>query len=153
MVDYVSESILHIRYGFSLFHLEKLIVLNQGMLSCSLNLIGSFMSHFKNLPHFLGTLTLWNTKKLIHVERWSEDILCIAIILSSPPFFLSQLSPWLINLHIINNMLRSIWFIYDCIPYPLIYWLNKDFHPNFLKFIINATKHRGSMNWGTFTKG
>jgi len=101
------------------------------------------MSHFKNLPHFFGTLTLWNTKKLIHVERWSEDILCIAIILGSPPLFLILLSPWLIYLHIINNMLRSIWSIYDCIPYPLIYWLNKDFHPNFPKLVINATKHRG----------
>jgi len=146
MVDYVSESLLYIRYSFSLFHLELLILLNQGMFLCSLNIIDSIMSHFKNLPHFLGTLALWNMKKLIHVERWSEDILSIAIILSSPPFFLSPLSPRLINLYICNNMLRSIWSIYDCIPYLLIYWLNKDFHPNFPKLVINATKRRGSMN-------
>ena len=164
MVDYVSESLLYIRYSFSLFHLELLILLNQGMFLCSLNIIDSIMSHFKNLPHFLGTLALWNMKKLIHVERWSEDILCIAIILShvsfcnffnffnffliilsTPPFFLSPFSPWLINLHIFNSMLRSIWSIYDCISYPLIYWLNKDFHPYFPKLVINATKHRGSM--------
>jgi len=141
VVDNASESFLYFNYGLSLLHIEKLILLNQGMLPCSLHIIHPFICDFKYIPHFLCALTLGDPTKLIHVQRWRVDILCIVIILSFSPFFLCPFSPRLVHLLILKNIFRSVRFTHSRIPNTMVYWFNGIFHCNFTKLIVYTTKH------------
>jgi len=60
----------------------------------------------------------------------------IAIILSSPPFFISTFTPRLAHLLIFNNTFRSVWFINYCIPNSFVYRFNEKLHPYFPKLIV-----------------
>ena len=128
------------------------IWVNQGMLPYSLHIIRPLMCDFKYVPHFLCTLALGDPTKLIHVQRWREDALCIAIILSSSPFFFCPFSPRLVHLLIFNNTFRGVRSIHNCIPNPLVYWFNENFHSNFPKLVVYTIKHRRPMNRSTFCK-
>jgi len=119
------------------------------------NLIYYWMkSHKEKQMYNYGydTLTLGDRKNFIHIQRWNDDILCIALILSYSPFFICSFSSRLVHLLIFNKTFRSVWSINYCIPNPFVYRFNENLHSYFPKLIVYAIKHRWPMNRGTFSK-
>jgi len=65
MVDDVGELLLHIVNGFSLLHTKHFILLDQRVLPSTFDIVSSFVSHTKNLPHFTCTCMDKDPVKLI----------------------------------------------------------------------------------------
>lgn len=136
MVDNVSESFMHIIDGFILHHYEHLVLLNQGVLPCSLHLFCSFMSDLQDLPHFLCDFAYWDHIKLIQGECKCYDVSCLDIILCFPCFICCLKRDIFFFIPIVNHMHRNKKTIYDSIPNSSINRFQKYFHSNFPKEIV-----------------
>jgi len=144
----MCEPFLDFNNVFSLVHLKHFILLNLCMFPSPFHIIGSFLCDFKHIPNVLCTTILRNLRKLIHVQSECQDVFDNTVILSFLLFFFYLEVSCLVNLLIINNILRNEWFIHDGIPNSLV----NRFYANFPKMIVHTTKHRRPMYKGIFCK-
>ena len=112
------------------------------MLSSSLHIIGSFMSHLQSVPQLLGRWALRNPETFIWIQGRCYNVLSNTIKFGLLVFKISPLGPRFFNRRFIFFKFRNKRVIFNCIPNSFVKRYNKDFHSNFPDLIIQTTEQR-----------
>jgi len=131
VIDNVSEPFLHVCNGLSLLHSEQLIVLDQCMLLCTLDISFSFMSYFKNVPRFHCRSTLRYLEIFIKIQGRSYNVLGHTVVLRLLALNIITFNPSFFCSFSIDNSYRHKRIIHKSIPNTMVYWFNKNLHSYF----------------------
>ena len=152
MIHNVREPLLHITYWFPFCILKSSY---SWIRACFLTLFTSFVPSCMTSKMSHISLAELHCETLKNSSQLGADVIIFLAIQSNLTFLLYasvHLDEGLSTKKIIFLNLRYQRTIFNWLPNAFISWVYKNFHSHFPKLIIDSTKQRWPVYWGTFPK-